>query len=257
KDIAEILADIPFTKVEEPLLKAGDFHIANTQAFYGNQLTDIYEDYISSTDSDRKKSLKAEIKSKRGVGKVLGLALAYRGSPNVIKNQLNCSEKESKRLYDNFFRSLRVFKNYSDRLTMFAEDNLYVQTFLKRPMWLFELDDPNFKWKGLNKVVNSPTQGGGAELIKLIIFKTGRWIEQNNLYRLQNNNITKQYIKRVVSVKETDINLEALEGSLEKLEKGNTLVLILAQDGSVVSQWDSLVTMNKSTMVEFNLKLEF
>ena len=200
-----------------------DFHWRNTVSFIGE-------------DSAREQFSKgkAATKEARAVGKTLGLAMCYNGTwVTVRKAYPNKTEAECKTMVQRFFSANKVLRKHLDNIIAFMKQNGFVKTILGRkiPVEGWDQSKNSSDWrarleasKAENGATNYPIQGLGGEVIRLIIIATSRYIEKFNLYKWCHNNASKQYIKRIATIKpETDI--EQLQDLLDEQPDGHTLIV--------------------------------
>lgn len=237
-----------------------DWHSTNTAAQIG--FDTLKEYYLKDEKEGTEYFSKARKK-----GKAVGLAFCYGGTWFMVKRAYpDLSDKEAQTIEKNFFSNLPVFKRYLDKLLKTAESTLYVKTFAGRhiPVTGLESDQWFIRNEAKNGVYNYPIQGGGGELIRLILIDASKWIEDNRMYALQGNLICDNYATRVVAISEKDIERvdaesgQKLEGILEQCINGNTLILVTNESYTeVLSEFDRSVKINMSVLSQYNAKIIF
>jgi hypothetical protein len=176
------------------------------------------------------------------------------------------TDKEAQTIEKNFFANLPVFKKYLDKLLKEATTKSYVKTFAGRHIPIFGLDSDNWMLKNeaKNGVYNYPIQGGGGELIRVIMIDVGKWIEENRLYTLQGNLICDSFATRVVAIPQSKAYEISepygimLEDILDNCLDGNTKILITNEDGTEVkAEYDRPVKISMETLLHFDAKVVF
>lgn len=231
-----------------------DWHATNTAAQIGfDTLKEYYlKDKAEGTDLFKKARTK---------GKAVGLAFCYGGTAFMLRRSYpELSEKEAQDMEKAFFNRLPVFKKYLEQLLKKAEKTLTVNTFMGRniPVTGLQSDKWFEKNEAKNGVYNYPIQGGGGELIRLILIEMSNWIERNRMYALQNNLICDNFATRIVSFQMPDDGniFDELESYLDSCPDGNTLVLI-CYETSVLYEFDRPVKLDMTVATKFNVKVEF
>lgn len=242
---AMLAAEKPAAQFPPP----GDFHSANTAAFFG------YEESKECWANDPKR-YKEEF---RGVGKVSGLALVYGSSWKLFLGVVpNCTEAMAHSLYDGFFKSLPVFSAYDKQIVHDAKKNKSVMTFIKRILYIDGFDHE--KWgvraKAERQAKNLPIQGAGAEIIKFFLLRLFNYIKENNCSRWYGTYLFSDYYTRVLSIKESEITDE-LVTDLEACENGNCRIVVVSDDdeNKVVQEFDRSVQMKISTLKKHGMKV--
>lgn len=237
----------------KPFPEIGDWHTVNTVALDYNEFA--FEPMKEAYHNDYK-----TFKKNRGEGKALGLAFCYGATEyNVQGTFPDMPKATAKQITDNFFKSLPVFNKYLKKLLKQAKKDLYVKTFLGRKLYIPQLSsDEEFRvqMQGKNNAYNYPIQSFGAEHIRLSMYKVGEWVENNQMYKWQGNNIVNHYIKRIVTIHQDDLD-SFVEEELDKMEIGNTLVLVIDNDNKVVSEYDRPVRMTSKFLTDNNMNIIF
>ncbi len=226
---------------------AGDFHSANTAAFFGFEES-------KKAFFENPKLYKEEF---RGVGKVSGLALVYGAGWRLFLEVVpGCTEAHAKHLYNSFFKSLPVFSAYDKQIIRDAKKSGSVMTFIKRVLYIeaIKSDQWNIQAKGERQAKNLPIQGAGAEIIKFFLLRLFNFIRDNNCSRWFGTYLFSDYYTRVVSLKESQLTDE-LVADLESCKNGNVRVVIVSDDDDtkVVQEFDRSLQMKVSLINKHNL----
>ena len=229
KDVLYKEMSIAYSNIgKEQFPIAGDFHMANTLALFG------------ITAEEASKMTKQDLKEKRNIGKRSGLALNYRGSYKVIP--LN-NEAQQKKAFNNYFRELKTFSNFLKQLDKQSLKHKGVFTLLGRYLAIGSYNNEKLHYKIRTDTANYPIQGGGAELLRLYLTVTGRFIEDNRINSLHGNNLATSFIKRIVYFNQEHINIEELSADLEALREGHTLILLVRGE-EVIKEWDKYLQIS-------------
>lgn len=116
------------------------------------------------------------------VAKSLNLGLSYGLSPAGLKRKLHDEEgmeisyAESEELVRQYFRIFPGVEQYIRNKRRFAELNGYVETKLGRRAWV-----NNNSYHSQNNAINSPIQGGGADILKRAMARYDRDSQRKGL----------------------------------------------------------------------------
>jgi len=232
---------------EQKYPEIGDWHSINTSALFGyNEMKELYfKDKVTYEKKYRKK------------GKFIGLGLNYGGTWKVVQDNTGFSESKSIKLFANYFKNLKVFKKYLDKIVAKAMKVKYVETFLGRRLFLPQLDSDEW-WirnKGKNKIYNSPIQAMGAEMVKLITLKVGEYLERYDIYSWQFNNITKSYHKRIVGINYIYYkkHKKEIEKRFNDAPDGHTKVLVIGKDKEVKFEYQRNLKISMKDIRDFKM----
>lgn len=249
--IEQLVNHTPDNKKPFPAL--GDWHTTNAVALnyeefaYEPMKKAYYEDYPT-------------FKENRGTGKALGLAFCYGATEyNVMGTFPDMPKATAKQITSNFFTSLPVFNKYLKKLLKQATRDLYVKTFLGRRLFIPQLSkDQEFRvqMQGRNFAYNYPIQSFGGEHTRLAMYKVGEYIEDTQMYKWQGNNICNNYVKRIVSINESDVDDFLIE-ELEDIEEGNVQLILVNDSNEVISEWDKTLRLDIEYINEHNMTVVF
>ena len=229
----------------------GDFHGANAVALFSEETvkTAYIEDYSTFKNYYRDKAKKC------------GLALNYGGTEFMLSRTLNVSESEGKKLFENYFSILHVFKKYLDKAWFKACKTLYIRTMVGRKIYVPELaiTDRKFIWKkfkeGKNNVYNYPIQASGAEMVRIMCIKAYTYFTSFKLSKFDINHPAKvTQNTKLMSVSRSSLKLDELSAFIDKAETGNVLIIIIEDDGSVTLQADRSIRVKWSEAEYFEMK---
>jgi len=121
-----------------------------------------------------------EVNSKlRDAAKRINFGIIYGISPYGLARELGISREEAKAYIDRFFASYPKAKEYIDRMVAVATECGYAETLLGRRRPLPHLSSKNIPRRNFDRrnAVNTPIQGGAADLIKLAMLAIDRLID--------------------------------------------------------------------------------
>lgn len=149
--------------VKEFLEGTGDIHSITARIIYGRQ--DIS-------------------KKERAVGKRLNFLTLYKGGAGGFSTAAKIPYETARRMLMNFFRDYKGLKNWMDREIKACRKRGYSRTVFgrRRPLQKFYASsDKGIQAKGDRCAINSCIQGGGADIIKIALYKVWKWIRDNDL----------------------------------------------------------------------------
>lgn len=122
-------------------------------------------------------------KEERRRAKSINFGLLYGMSSFGLAQQLMIPREEAEKYIKIYFEKYRKLKIYTKCTEEFASLHGYVETFLKRKIYINDLNSHNFLAKNaaLRAAVNAPLQGTAAEIIKLAMIRIYELIEQGKI----------------------------------------------------------------------------
>ncbi len=123
----------------------------------------------------------------RRQAKVVNFGIVYGISSYGLSRDLGISEKEASEYITKYFNRYPKVRKYIEKTLEKARKNHYVTTLTGRRRYLPEINSPNRRRREFAErtAINSPIQGGAADLIKIAMInlyqrfkqeKTGAWI---------------------------------------------------------------------------------
>ena len=103
----------------------------------------------------------------RSVAKSINFGLIYGMGPKKLSETINVSTKEAKEFIEKYFASFPTVKNFIEKTKLYARENGYVQTLLKRRRF-FDFASANARTIANyeREAVNTIFQGSAADIIK-------------------------------------------------------------------------------------------
>lgn len=233
---------------QEPFPAVGDFHTFNAIAMFGKEF--LYNTY--KTDYKSFKQIY------RDQAKRVGLALLYGGSWKVVQRVIGCDEARARQIHSSFFNTLSGFKKHIEAIEVQSKKDLQTKNLFGSIIYLDDINNPDFRIAGAvkNKMFNYPIQSLAADLIKMIMVTTSEYIEKHHLSALEGNNIHNPYYTRIVTLPESELDLD-LEEALETLPQGNTLFCLTDPNNpdTITQKWDTPLHITTDFIKEYNLTL--
>ena len=159
-----------------------------------------------------------------------------------LAQNLNIDRKAAASYIERYFARYLGVRQYMDNTRQLAKAQGYVETYFGRRLWVPEINSANGQRRaGAERAaINAPMQGTAADLIKLAMIATAKWLatEKLNGERLQSKLIMQVHDELVLEVPETELELvkEKLPELMQNVAKLD--VPLLAEVG-VGSNWES------------------
>lgn len=157
----------------ETFNKGGDIHLTNAKLAYRRP----------DLNPDRSK----EEKALRDRGKTLSFAILYGGSAWTVADHGGIAVEQAELLVENFFGGAKVLKAWIDSWIKLARKQKLVKTAFGRVRHLDEFYKEEYLkdrqkrrlyYKGDREAVNSPIQGGAADVFKIACVKVDKLIKE-------------------------------------------------------------------------------
>jgi len=119
----------------------------------------------------------------RRYAKVINFGLIYGMSAFGLASNLGIARDAAKSYIDRYFMRYPGVARYMESTRALARRQGYVETVFGRRLWLPEINSPNGPRRaGAERAaINAPMQGTAADLIKLAMIATDRWIASEGL----------------------------------------------------------------------------
>lgn len=121
--------------------------------------------------------------SKRKIAKSVNFWVIYGISAFWLSKMIWWMVSESKTYIEKFFESYPDVKKYMEETVKNCEQNLFVETFFWRKRFINGINDKNKVIKNWaeREAINMPIQWTSADIIKLAMIKSQKFLEENNL----------------------------------------------------------------------------
>ena len=229
-------------RVDKAFPDIGDFHGANSVAMYGydNMKELFHRDYKTYKDKYRTNA------------KIAGLAMLYGGSYKVVDAP---NEAEQRRIYANFFSTVKGFKKHLQEVEAQSKKNLFTNNFFGARVWLKDINHKDFKIANgvKRRMYNYPIQSSGAGIVLLAIHKIMKLTEATDTNIFAYDNIHKEYYNRIVCIDIAQDTPELIK-ELESMPKGNVL-LCVTENGNIIKQWDKYLAINNDFIAKYNAEV--
>ncbi|KRL62381.1 DNA polymerase I [Lactobacillus psittaci] len=115
--------------------------------------------------------------------KAVNFGIVYGISDYGLSKNLGISRKQAKEFIDNYFEQYPKIKDYMDKEINFARENGYVETIMHRRRYLPDIHAKNFNVRSFAErtAINSPIQGGAADIIKIAMINMQKKLDELNL----------------------------------------------------------------------------
>ncbi len=115
--------------------------------------------------------------------KAINFGLIYGMSAFGLAKQLGIGRNEAQRYVDLYFERYPGVKAFMDRMRETARETGYVKTVFGRRLYLPDINHSNAQRRQYAErtAINAPMQGTAADIIKLAMIKTDRWIQESKL----------------------------------------------------------------------------
>ncbi|MBS5832211.1 MAG: DNA polymerase I [Lactobacillus jensenii] len=115
--------------------------------------------------------------------KAVNFGIVYGISDYGLSKNLGISRKKAKEFIDNYFEQYPKIKDYMDKEINFAREKGYVETIMHRRRYLPDIHAKNFNVRSFAErtAINSPIQGGAADIIKIAMINMQKKLDELNL----------------------------------------------------------------------------
>ena len=166
----------------------------------------------------------------------------YGGGPGALSTALSISYDDAKNKQEKYFGRLKTLKTWIKDLQRTAEKKGFCLTSFGRKRMLpeFKSEIPKIRANASRKAINTPVQGGAADLLKIAMIFIDRYIEENNLEKIIHLLIT-MHDELVFRVKKVHIDIIR---DIEKVMRLDGIIkkigweVPLQVDVEVGSSWD-------------------
>lgn len=156
----------------------------------------------------------------RRKAKVVNFGIVYGISAFGLARDLEISEKEAEQFIERYFSRYPGVKNYIEGVLEKAEKRGYVTTMMGRRRYLPQINARNRRQREFARriAINSPIQGGAADLIKLAMVNLDRRLRKENLPAWMLLQIHDELLLEVVEEKVDEVRKvvkEEMEGAMK------------------------------------------
>lgn len=115
--------------------------------------------------------------------KAVNFGIVYGISDYGLSKNLGISRKQAKEFIDNYFEQYPKIKDCMDKEINFAREKGYVETIMHRRRYLPDIHAKNFNVRSFAErtAINSPIQGGAADIIKIAMINMQKKLDELNL----------------------------------------------------------------------------
>ncbi len=163
-----VLVDADWSQIELRLLA----HVSGDEALVHAYTTG--EDIHKKTAAGIFNKAPSEVsKAERDVGKTINFATIYGQGATALSQQLKVERKEAQRYIDAYFDTYKGVARYVADAVVVAEEQGFAETLLGRRRIIPELSSKSPMDRGFGErvAVNTPIQGGAADICKLTMIR--------------------------------------------------------------------------------------
>ncbi len=172
----------------------------------------------------------------RRYAKVINFGLMYGMSAFGLAANLGIERDAAKLYIDRYFERYPQVAQYMQQTRLAAKQQGYVETVFGRRLWLPEINSPNGprRQAAERAAINAPMQGTAADLIKLSMIATQRWIETEALRSAMVMQVHDELVLEVpdAEIEEVKLRLPEIMASVA------TLAVPLLAEVGVGLNWD-------------------
>lgn len=116
--------------------------------------------------------------------KAINFGLIYGMSSFGLAKQIDVSREDAQAYIDKYFQRYPGVKNYMDSIRAFAHEHQYVETIYGRRLYLPDINAQNMQRRKAAEraAINAPMQGSAADMIKLAMIATDKWLTQSDIH---------------------------------------------------------------------------
>lgn len=125
----------------------------------------------------------AVTKEMRRNAKTVNFGIIYGISAFGLSERLNIPRREAAEIISQYFDRFPGVKKYMENTIIFARENGYVETIMKRRRYLRDINSANAIVRGFSErnAINAPIQGSSADMIKIAMINIQREFERLDL----------------------------------------------------------------------------
>jgi len=172
----------------------------------------------------------------RRVAKSVNFGIIYGQTAFGLAKELGISRTDAQRYIDNYFRRYPGIRDYMDNMIRQAQESGYVCTYLGRRRYLPDIKASNRQVRQFaeRNAINSPLQGGAADIIKIAMISIHRRLREEKMKSLM---ILQVHDELVFEAEEAEIDgLRALVKA--EMEGAARLKVPLVVDVGTGPNWD-------------------
>lgn len=194
-----------------------DIHIATA--------AEVFNTPLDQVTSDQRRSAKA-----------INFGLIYGMSSFGLSRQLGLDRHLAQNYIDRYFERYQGIKAYMENTRKLAHQQGYVETLMKRRLYLPEINATNLqRQKAAERAaINAPLQGTAAEIIKLAMINVDQWLRTSNS-RIQM--IMQVHDELVFEIPEDELDV-GIKGIKEAMTNTIPLDIPLSVEVGIGQNWE-------------------
>ncbi|MGL4589041.1 MAG: DNA polymerase I [Mycoplasmatales bacterium] len=175
------------------------------------------------------------LKENRNRAKAINFGIIYGMSSYGLAKQVGIDNKTASEFIEKYFATYPKVHDYLEACVTFAKEHGYVKTITNRRRTIEHINDGSFNEKEHAKrtAVNTPVQGGAADLIKVAMIEVDKYLKSS---AVDVKMIMQIHDELVFEVAENDVN--EVMGNIKKImENVLNLQVPLVAEANVGSNW--------------------
>lgn len=174
--------------------------------------------------------------SQRRGAKAINFGLIYGMSPFGLSRQLGIERGLAEQYMERYFERYPRIKAYMESTRLLAHEQGYVETLLKRRLYLPEINATNLqRQKAAERAaINAPLQGTAAEIIKMAMINIDQWLQESGN---KTKMIMQVHDELVFEVPESELD-KTVPRIVDYMVQTIDLDVPLAVDVGVGNNWD-------------------
>ena len=171
----------------------------------------------------------------RRVAKTINFGIVYGMSAFRLARDQGIPVKQAKAFIDTYFSRYSGIKSFLDGSVAVARERGYAETILKRRRYLPDLNASNHQVRSMAErmAVNTPVQGGAADIMKLAMLAVDRRLRETGLPVRVLLQVHDELVLEVEAGREHDV----IEAVRETMEGAYTLSVPLKVDIGIGDNW--------------------
>lgn len=174
----DVILSADYSQIELRIMAHMSNDAGMIEAFLNN--ADIHTSTAAKVYKVKPEEVTREQRSK---AKTANFGIIYGISAFGLSQRLNIPRKEANELIEEYFNIFPGVKKYMQDSILFAKQNGYVDTLLKRRRYLPDINSKNANIRGMaeRNAINSPIQGTAADIIKIAMINISNEMNKRNL----------------------------------------------------------------------------
>lgn len=198
----------------------------NNKDIHASTASEVFETPVKEVTSEQRRNAKA-----------INFGLIYGMSARRLAEEINVKQSIAKKYQESYFDKYKNIKPYFENELMFAKENLYIETYMKRKIPSKDVNSKNSFIKNHAELAakNAKIQGTAAEIIKLAMIDVFDYMKENNSFDYAQL-LIQVHDELIFEVREDKVN-EFGEAIKNIMENAVTLSVPLVVELGVGNNW--------------------